>query len=143
MSFDRSTAKITVIVLLIAFSTLLLLVRAFGNSPQRAIDDGSKLSTPSLEDNLDLRLIAGTVANLRRIHTDDMDVNVPLTAKPLLTTLKHQLRDLLANRLRFAKRQVSTQQIQARTIVDLSNLRLIDDEEGSIAVDTNFIDQGY
>jgi hypothetical protein len=45
---------------------------------------------------------------------------------------KHQMRDLIANRLRFEKRQVSTQQLQARAIVDLSNLGLIDNEEGDV-----------
>jgi hypothetical protein len=146
MTFHQTTAKITFILLLITASTFLFLARAFGNSPRGAIVNGGKwpdLSTPSLDDSLDLRLIGDTVDRLRRIHTDSMDVNVPQAAKPLLATLKHQLRDLVANRLRFAKRQVSTQQIQARTIVDLSNLGLINEEEGYVVVDAHYIDRGY
>jgi len=134
MTFHRSPAKITLIVLLITSSTFLFLVRALGNSsPCALVSEGnlSSLSTP-LEYSLVLRLIGDTVASLRRIHTDDMDADIPVTAKPLLTTLKHQLRDLITHRLRFEKRQVSTQQIQARTIVDLSNLGLLNNEEGSI-----------
>lgn len=147
MTIHRSTARITLIVLFVTASIVLFMVRAFGDSPQRTIVNEGRLSadpsTPALEYSIDLRLVGDTVASLRRIHTDDMDVDIPVPAKPLLTTLKHQLRDLIANRLRFEKRQVSTQQIQARTIVDLSNLGLLNNEEGSIVVDANHIDQGY
>jgi hypothetical protein len=143
----RSSVKRVAIVLTITASSLLFFARAFGNSaPHPTTDSGVLYAKPSMaspEDDVDLRLVAGTVASLRQIHTDSMDADIPVAAKPLLTTLKHQLRDLIANRLRFEKRRVSTQQLQAKAIVDLSNLGLIGNEEGCVIVDANYVDSGY
>jgi len=143
----RSSVKRVAIVVTITASSLLFFLRAFGNSAQNPTTNSGVLYTKpskhSPEDDGDLRLVAGTVASLRQIHTDSMDPDIPVAAKPLLTALKHQLRDLIANRLRFEKRQVSTQQLQARAIVDLSELGLIDNEEGSVIVDASYVDRGY
>ena len=147
MSMRRSSVKRVAIVLTITASSLLFFARAFGNSAQHPTTDSGVLyaepSMPSPEDDVDLCLVAGTVASLRQIHTDSMDPDIPVAAKPLLTALKHQLRDLIANRLRFEKRRVSTQQLQAKAIVDLSNQGLIDTEEGYFIVDANYFDRGY
>lgn len=43
--------------------------------------------------------ISQTVKSLRKIKAADLDTTVPPAAKPLLTTLKHQLRDLIDNNL--------------------------------------------
>ena len=147
MAMRRSSVKRVAIVLTITASSLLFFARAFGNSAQHPTTDSgvlyAKPSMPSPEDDVDLRLVAGTVASLRQIHTDSMEPYIPVAAKPLLTALKHQLRDLIANRLRFEKRRVGTQQLQARAIVDLSNQGLIDTEEAYFIVDTNYFDRGY
>jgi hypothetical protein len=147
MMISRTTARNALIMLAITSSCVFFLAPAFGNSaPHSLADDvarSAEPSTPLIENDSDLRLVADTVASLRRIHTDSMDTDIPVAAKPLLTTLKHQLRDLIANRLRFEKRRVSTQQLQARAIVDLSNLGLIDNEEGYVVFDGNYFDRGY
>jgi hypothetical protein len=147
MKISRTTAMNVLIMLAITASGVLFLAPTFVNSaPHSGADDAApsgKPSTPLIESDSDLRLVADTVGSLRLVHTDSMDTDIPVAAKLLLTTLKHQLRDLIANRLRFEKRQVSTQQLQARTIVDMSNLGLIDNEEGCVIVDANYIDRGY
>lgn len=146
MLVHQSPAGRIVIVLAMASCTVILLAHASGKPTQKAAtEDGltTERSTPSYQNDADLRLITETVGSLRRIHTDSMDIDIPVAAKPVLTTLKHQLRDLIAHRLRFEKRRVSTQQLQARAIVDLSNLGLIDNEEGCVIVDANYFDRGY
>src|SRR5437588_2050630 len=146
MLLHKSPVKRTLIVLAVASSTVILLAHAFGKTTQRVSGEegpATERSARSDQNDADLRSIKETVGSLRLIHTDSMDLDVPVAAKPLLTTLKHQLRDLIANRLRFEKRRVSTQQIQARAIVDLSSLGLIDNEEGCVIVDANYFDRGY
>src|SRR5271157_3484326 len=43
--------------------------------------------------------ISRTVKALREIKVKDLDTTVPVPARPLLTTLKHQLRDLIQETL--------------------------------------------
>jgi hypothetical protein len=145
MEIHRSSARRILIALAMASSIVFFLTQVFGKSAQHPVTVGAMVveTTPSSQYVLDLRLVADTVNSLRRIHTDSMDAEIPAPAKSLLTTLKHQLRDLIANWLRFEKRQVSTQQLQARAIVDLSNLGLIDNEEGCVIVDPDYFDRGY
>ena len=135
--------------MLIVLAMAACIVIGLAHSPVKTTTRATTEDGPSVEPSpishqylFDLRLITETVGSLRRIHTDDMDTDIPVAAKPLLTTLKHQLRDLIANRLRFEKRQVSTQQLQARAIVDLSDLGLIVDEEGSF-FDASEFEKGY
>lgn len=135
MASHRSPVGRILIGLTIASCTVVLLINALGRSTRRAAADDRSVTEQSAAtshpNDADLRLIKETVDGLRLIHTDSMDTDIPVAVRPLLTTLKHQLRDLIANRLRFEKRQVSTQQLQARAIVDLSDMGLIVDEEGS------------
>lgn len=140
MTFHRSPVGRILIGLAIASCTIILLAHPFGRTTQHAA--AAERSAPSYQSDADLSLIKETVGSLRLIHTDSLDADIPVAAKPLLTTLKHQLRDFIANRLRFEKRQVSTQQIQARAIVDLSDFGLIDDEEGSV-FDRDQFEKGY
>jgi len=145
MSLHKSPAERTVIVLAVTAFTVILLALAFGKSVRHAVADDASVagsSMRSFQSDADLRLIKETVGSLRDIHTGSMESEIPVAAKPLLTTLKHQLRDLIANRLRFQKRQVSTQELQARAIVDLSELGLTVDEEGSFS-DPNEFEKGY
>src|SRR5215470_19295822 len=51
-----------------------------------------------LAEEPDITLI-GTVKSLKKIKTDWMDTYIPPAAKPLLTKLKHQLRDLILHAL--------------------------------------------
>jgi hypothetical protein len=145
MSIHKTSADRTVIVLAVTAFTVILLALAFGKSVKHATADGASVtgsSMRSFQNDADLSSIKETVGSLRGIHTGSMETQIPVAAKPLLTTLKHQLRDFIANRLRFQKRQVSTQKLQARTIVDLSELDLIVDEEGSF-YDPNKFEKGY
>jgi hypothetical protein len=145
MEIHRSPARRILIALAMASCIVFFLAQVFGTPAQRPVTVGAlgPDPAPSPQDVLDLGLVADTVNSLRRIHTDSRETDIPAPAKPLLTTLKHQLRDLITNRLRFEKRRVSTQQLQARAIVDLSNLGLIDNEEGYVIVDSDYFDRGY
>src|SRR6266404_5219779 len=146
MASHRSSVGRMLSVLAMAACTVIVLAGSRNKTTTRATaEDGPTVEPSPISHQylFDLRLITETVGSLRRIHTDAMDTDIPVAAKPLLTTLKHQLRDLIANRLRFEKRQVSTQQLQARAIVDLSNLDLINNEEGCVIVDANYVDRGY
>ncbi len=145
MASHRSSVGRMLSVLAMAACTVIVLAGSRNKTTTRATaEDGPTVEPSPISHQylFDLRLITETVGSLRRIHTDAMDTDIPVAAKPLLTTLKHQLRDLIANRLRFEKRQVSTQQLQARAIVDLSDLGLIVDEEGSF-FDASEVEKGY
>src|SRR6266404_2880839 len=146
MASHRSSVGRMLSVLAMAACTVIVLAGSRNKTTTRATaEDGPTVEPSPISHQylFDLRLITETVGSLRRIHTDAMDTDIPVAAKPLLTTLKHQLRDLIANRLRFEKRQVSSQQLQARAIVDLSNLGLIDIEEGYVVYDAISFDRGY
>lgn len=145
MESHRSRVGRMLSVLAMAACTVIILAHSPGKTITRATtEDGPSVEPGPISHQyvFDLRLITETVGSLSRIHTDAVDADIPVAAKPLLTTLKHQLRDLIANRLRFGKRQVSTQQLQARAIVDLSDLGLIVDEEGSF-FDAGEFEKGY
>src|SRR5205823_11017119 len=66
---------------------------------------------------------AQTVAQLRAIKIDSYDLvaDVPLAARPLLTTLKHQLRDLISESLNTTqpRDQLGATQAQARVLIAL------------------------
>jgi len=146
MAFYRVPTGRMLIATGIASCAIILFTHRLGKSTQHvAREDGpiTERSPFSRQNNADLRLIKETVGSLRLIHTDSSDTDIPVAAKPFLTTLKHQLRDWIANRLRFEKRHVSSQQLQAQAIVDLSDLGLIDDEEGYVVYDANSFDRGF
>jgi hypothetical protein len=147
MATHRSTVIGAIGALAIASSVVLLFTSAFGNSFRLSTSDKRALSTePSASSptrDLDLQLVADTVASLRGIHVDSTDANIPLAAKPLLTTLKHQMRDLITNRLSIEGSDVSTQQLQARVIVDLRRSGVIVTEPACVTHDQNYVDTGY
>jgi hypothetical protein len=143
MTIKRSAVVGVSVAITIGLCLAVLFAPATGNSAAQVSSISLNKSSDRSLPEADLPSVADTVARLRQIHTDSMETNIPVAARPLLTTLKHKLRDLIANRLRFEKRRVSTQELQARVIVDLSDLGLIDDEEGYFVVDANYFDRGY
>lgn len=147
MAIHRATATSTLGVLAIASSVVLLFAPVFGNSVQQSTTDTGKLSAslpaPPRENETDLRLVAETVHSLRQIHTDCMDTTLPLAAKPLLTTLKHQLRDLMADLLRFEGRDTSTVLLNAKVIEELRHSGVYLQEPLCATVDENYFDRGY
>lgn len=147
MTMHRSAATRALFVLAITSTGALLFARAFGDSVQiLKTENGAPPAQPSAstpEQDRDLFRVADTVASLHGIHVDSTDASIPVAAKPLLTTLKHQLRDLIANRLSFEGRNVSTQQLQARVIVDLNRLGVIVTEPACVIIDQNYVDNGY
>jgi len=90
-----------------------------------------------------LRSLTETVNSLKQIHTDSYEANIPPAAKPLLTTLKHQLRDLIGEALASEGREVSAQQIEAETIVDLRSAGVAVSDPECVVVDENYVDNGY
>jgi hypothetical protein len=90
-----------------------------------------------------LRSLTDTVKALKQIHTNVYETNIPPAAKPLLTTLKHQLRDLIGEALASEGRAVSTQQIEAGTIVDLRSAGIAVSDPECVLVDENYVDNGY
>lgn len=62
---------------------------------ERPLAPGTVAMTVTCSDQLQIDTIAGTVARLHQIKAVD-DGEVPSAARPLLTSLKHQLRDLIS-----------------------------------------------
>lgn len=147
MAIHRSTVKSVIGALAIGSSVALLFASVFGNSSKHSTSDKGALSTePSASSpahDVDLRLVAETVDSLRRIHTDSMDYVIPPAARPLLTVLKHRLRDLISDVLRVKGSEASPQQLQARVIVDLRRSGVIVTEPACVTVDQNYVDSGY
>lgn len=143
----RSTTTSFLTVIAITSSVVILFARASGYSGQ---DSPSERPTPSAqspaseaEHDFDLNLVSETVASLRGFHVDSTDAEIPLSARPLLITLKHELRNLISNRLRAEGREVSTQQVQASVIVDLKRSGVIVTEPPCVIIDANSVDTGY
>lgn len=147
MATHRSTVISAIGALAIASSVVLLFTSAFGNSFQLSTSDkGALFTEPSASSpahDVDLRRVAETVDSLRRIHTDSMDYAIPPAARPLLTVLKHRLRDLISDVLRVEGSEASPQQLQARVIGDLRRFGVIVTEPACVTVDQNYVDKGY
>ena len=147
MANHRETVISAIGALAIASIVVLLFASAFGNSFQYRTSDKGKLfteqSASSPADDLDLRLVAETVDSLRRIHSDSRDYAIPPAARPLLTVLKHRLRDLISDLLRVQGSEASPQQLQAKVIVDLRRSGVIVSEPACVTHDQNYVDTGY
>ena len=91
----------------------------------------------------DLRSLMDTINALKRIHTDSYETDIPAAARPLLTTLKHQLRDLIGEVLASEGSAASAQQVEARAIVDLRSAGIVLNEQECGLVDENYVDRGY
>ncbi len=118
-----------------------------GSYAQRATDaqpTGTMgMSVKSVSGDHDLRPLVHTVARLKQVHTDSYDANIPPAAKPLLTTLKHQLRDLIGEILASEASDASAQQIEARVIEELRHSGLDVKEPLCHVYDQNEVDKGY
>lgn len=147
MTMHRSIATSMLTVIAIASSVVILFARASGHSaqdlPSENVTSSAQSPASEAEHDFDLNLVSETVASLRGFHVDSTDAEIPLSARPLLMTLKHQLRDLISNRLRSAGREVSTQQLQANVIVDLKRSGVIVTEPTCEMIDQNYVDTGY
>jgi hypothetical protein len=89
--------------------------------------------------------IARTIANLRQIKVDNgySFNNLPSTAKPLLTMLKHQLRELVYETLNVNYPQRDSRLLQAHIINVLRENGISVDETEETLVDDNYMDDSY
>ena len=132
-------------------STLTLLIIAplvgfflpLGDPAQSFPAARSSASTDSLKDDFRLRQVEDTVTNLRRIHTSTTDAAVPFPARDLLKTLKHQLIELITNRLHSEASDASVQQFQAILIENLRRVGVIVSEPSCKIIDQTYVESGY
>src|SRR5687768_7988903 len=80
----------------VVFTILLTAVISYSVSDNTA---SKQLADKTEERNENLSSVVSTIAELRQIKTDSYDTSIPLAAKPLLTSLKHQIRDLIHSEL--------------------------------------------
>ena len=106
------------------------------------------VSSPATEpDGGDAAAVAQTVRSLRRISTDFLHYDdVPVAARPLLTCLKHQLRDLISSTINAESNGSDTPQ-QLRTLI-LTQLRndgvtMTAEEPEEDVADENNLDPPY
>ncbi len=87
--------------------------------------------------------IKQTVQSLQRIKTDAMDNNIPDAARPLLTRLKHQLRDLVFDTIN-ERRDQSPNPTRLQTSV-LNKLKIdgILVEEPAEGIEDDYLENGY
>jgi hypothetical protein len=119
----RSVLKSTLTLLIIGTGVGLFI--SLGGPAQFFPAGKSSASLDSPENDLRVRQIADTVTNLRRIHTSSTDAAIPVSARPLLKSLKHQLIDLITNRLQSEDADASVQQLQATFIESLKRVGVI------------------
>ena len=85
--------------------------------------------------------IKQTVDSLRLIKVDSVEYNnIPPAAKALLTTLKHQLRDLIYTRVNDKLFQANPDELLALVLSDLKNLGVTVEEPEDVVVDKDYLD---
>ncbi len=88
--------------------------------------------------------IKQTVSKLRDIKTDDMNPNIPLSAKPLLTRLKHQLRDLISETINARNnQQQKPRRLRASIINELKSDGITVEEPKETVDDENYVETDY
>lgn len=88
--------------------------------------------------------IKQTVDKLRRFKSDVMNPNIPVAAKPLLTLLKHQLRDLITGTLNArSNSQQNPQGLRANIINELKSDGVTVEEPKDEVVDENYLETDY
>ena len=89
--------------------------------------------------------IKQTVDSLRQFKTDGADGGIPPAAKPLLTTLKHQLRDAIDSRINSINIQTSPGELQGGVLADLKALDItVEDPEPTVEEnENNDLECGY
>ena len=86
--------------------------------------------------------VAETVAKLKKIKTESFDTNVPEAAKPLLMTLKHQLRDLVEIAINKGESS-DPEKLEQQIIDELNQSGVTIQQPVQIVVDENYVDKGY
>ncbi len=88
--------------------------------------------------------IAQTVRSLRKIKTHGLDTMVPIAAKPLLTTLKRQLRNLISRTLdSYGNRPGNLDAVQTVLLQELQKQGIALEKSEVMVVDNNQIDNDY
>lgn len=88
--------------------------------------------------------IKQTVSKLREIKTGDMNPDIPVAAKPLLTLLKHQLRDLLSDTINARSNpQQNPQRLRANIINKLKSDGIIVEEPEEPTDDGDYVEAEY
>ncbi len=94
--------------------------------------------------NTETSEIAQTVNAMRQISTDSMETRIPAAAKPLLTTLKHQLRDLIHKSLNaHGSKSKNMAGVQKAVLKELKKQGVSVEEPKSVVFDKNYVDTGY
>jgi hypothetical protein len=89
--------------------------------------------------------VAQTVKALRKIKTDNsLDTTIPPAARPLLTTLKHQLRDLISRTLdSHGGQSAQLDNVRAALVLELQKQGVAFEKPKWIVIDKNYVDNGY
>jgi hypothetical protein len=88
--------------------------------------------------------IIQTFTSLREIRTGNGDPRVPPDAKLLLTTLKHQLRDLIQDTLNSqSNQQANPRRLQAEIIAVLERDGIKVEEPEELVIDENYVEPEY
>ena len=103
---------------------VILTVLQFGNVAVAKAEPLSSAS-PETTDN-----IASTVKALRQFKITNENADIPLPAKPLLTTLKHQLRDLISQTLNaHGAEQGHMEKVRKTLSAELKRQGVVNEEE--------------
>jgi len=88
--------------------------------------------------------IKQTVIKLREIKTGDMNPDIPVAAKPLLTLLKHQLRDLISDTINARSNpQKNPQRLRANIINKLKSDGITVEEPEEATDDEDYVGAEY
>ena len=104
--------------------------------PSSAAKDVTEQKPGTIRDTVDsLRLI--------KINIDGAENDIPPAVKPLLTTLKHQIRDVIQTRINSSFIRTNPDELRGSVLADLKDLGVtVEDPEPSI-VDDSYSDTSY
>jgi hypothetical protein len=109
------------------------LIPTFGAAT--AIEKGNEATT------LD---ITGTVKALRQFRLAGDDPSIPVKIRPLLTTLKHQLRDLISLTLnKYGAESKSLENVRKALLSELEKQGVAFERPDVVVVEPDYVDHGY
>jgi len=115
-----------------------LLQFGFGTATEAA---GTSVQKSAETAGIDL---ARTVKALRQIRTDSSDTTIPPAARPLLTTLKHQLRDLIYRVLTsHGGHSNNLADVQKALLTELQKQGITFKKPKTVVVGKDYVDPGY